>query len=144
MSLRSLLDTPAPVLALEEWLGKLGLLCAGNMAAGDAMAKMGAYARMLTIPECLLTRNTLDAAGREFKWFPSYGELAEFFATHINDLKERQTRAHRIASVQLEPPRSVKSGGGRHASEMTATERAEFVEGVLARYRNASGLGGAA
>jgi hypothetical protein len=141
MAMRTLIDTPASTAALEEWLGKLGLLVAGNMAAGDAMAKMGAYSRMLSVPECLLTRKTLDAAAREFKWFPAYAELVAMFDRHVEDLKVRMDRARRIAAVEFPAPRMVTSGGGggRLASEMSPEEREAFLASVMAPYRKQSG-----
>lgn len=69
---------PADKQLLKRWLSALGVLCAGQMTAADAKAKIGAYVPLLDAPAAVLTKRTLQDAGRQFKWFPSFAELSEF------------------------------------------------------------------
>jgi hypothetical protein len=69
---------PADKALVQKWLQALGVLCAGQMTAADAKAKIGAYVPLLDAPASVLNRRTLADAGRAFKWFPSFAELSEF------------------------------------------------------------------
>lgn len=65
---------------IQSWLATLGLLIAGKMDAEDVQMRLMAYSRlMIDIPPSLLTDKTLRAAALQFKWFPSFSELNDFF-----------------------------------------------------------------
>ena len=69
---------PADEKLVRNWLGRLGVLCAGQMTSADAKIKIENYVPLLKCPASVLNQHTLEDAGRRFKWFPSYAEIAEF------------------------------------------------------------------
>lgn len=95
-----------------QWLATLGVLCAGNMTADDAKTKIAAYRGLLHPVKGVLTQATLDKAGRTFKWFPTYGEIADLLAGEERELRNQLARAKQIrdwkpAEVKREEHRPV-------------------------------------
>ena len=80
---------PAPKELLKAWLSKLGILVTNSMTASDAKAKLAGYASLMEFPETCLTKETLEEAARQFKWFPNYAELCDFFEEKARDDRER-------------------------------------------------------
>jgi hypothetical protein len=98
---------PANPQMVRQWLTALGVLVAGSMTAGDAKAKVGAYAPMLDHPACCYTRETLEEAGREFKFFPSFSEVAAFLdrkAEPVRLLRQRLNAISRAPVTEREAP----------------------------------------
>ena len=89
----------------RKWLTTLGTLVAGNMPVQDARAKLTAYVGLLEMPVGMMTREALDRAGRRFKWFPTYSELAEFVDSEKAALSRNLSRVRAIAG-QGEPSKS--------------------------------------
>ena len=87
---------PVSQIDFAKWLASLGILCAGNMTADDAKAKIGAYKTLMHPPRGVLTQESLDKAGRTFKWFPTYGEVAEFLDAEERELRNQMARAKQI------------------------------------------------
>ena len=102
---------PAPRQKAKDWLAMLGTLCAGQMSAADAKAKIGVYVPLLEAPELVLSRDTLREAGERFKWFPSYAEISEFLAEKVGPMKQLRARLEAIANARpsLPPPPTGKS-----------------------------------
>jgi len=95
---------PAPKEALSKWLNSLGVLCAGRMSAEDAAVKLQAYSAMLEVPASILNKHTLDEAARQFQWFPSYSEIAQFLDPRAAAKTKILDRVRRIAAAS--PTRS--------------------------------------
>ena len=93
------LEDKADGRSIAEWVGKLGILVAGNMTADDARAKMAAYGSMLAgqYPRAMLTRDVLDRAARAFKWFPSYSELSEHLDREFRRMQHERRRLEALA-----------------------------------------------
>jgi len=93
------LENKADGRSIAEWVGKLGILVAGNMTADDARAKMAAYGSMLAgqYPRAMLTRDGLDRAARAFKWFPSYSELSEHLDREFRRMQRERRRLEALA-----------------------------------------------
>jgi hypothetical protein len=90
---------PAGKERMAQWLATLGTISAtGNMTVADAKAKLGAYASLLAYPVACLTRESLDRAGRAFKWFPTYAEIAEFLDAEQRRVETRRKRLERLLS----------------------------------------------
>lgn len=76
----------------------LGALCAGAMSADEARTRIAAYLPLLRPARGALSKESLDRAGRAFKWFPTYGEVAAFLDQEADDLRAQLTRAKRIVA----------------------------------------------
>lgn len=64
---------------VADWLSQLGIMCAGQkMSVADAKEKIATYAMGLRYPPICFTRASLYAAGRHFKWFPTFSELCDW------------------------------------------------------------------
>ncbi|MTJ81748.1 MAG: hypothetical protein F8N37_12120 [Telmatospirillum sp.] len=96
---------PAEPDQAKKWLGMLGTIVAGNMPAAEAQMRLKAYVGLMRIPAGMVNREVLDRAGRRFKFFPAYAELAEFVDAERAKLEERARRLRLIA----EGPRSSAS-----------------------------------
>lgn len=90
---------PAQKEAIREWLKMLGVLCAGNATVADARMKVGAYSAMLNHPASCFTKESLDRAGRRFKFVPSYAELVEFLDAESAPARLAVTRLEKIAAA---------------------------------------------
>jgi hypothetical protein len=88
---------PAPRRLAQQWLGSLGVLTAGKMAAKDTQLKASAYVGLLDYPPCCYTENSLRQAASLFTWFPSYSELAGFLDGRAREPRELVRRLKRIA-----------------------------------------------
>jgi len=112
---------PAPRQKARDWLAMLGTLCAGQMSAADAKAKIGVYVPLLEAPESVLTRDTLRQAGERFKWFPSFAEISDFLAERVGPMRALRARLEAIANAKpsLPPPPT-----GKAWSELTDDEKA--------------------
>jgi hypothetical protein len=95
---------PADKALVAKWLGALGVLCAGQMTAADAKVKIAAYAPLLECPASVLTRRTLQDAGRSFKWFPSFAEVSTFLDCHTWVMRKLAARLKLLSETtpQLE------------------------------------------
>ena len=91
------LATMATGAEIEQFCERLGMMMADGMDPVTAEARIKA-ATMMRVPRCIVvSRDTLDAAGRKFpRFFPSYGELAAFFDERTSDLRAKANRAHAI------------------------------------------------
>jgi hypothetical protein len=90
---------PAPPDAVRKWISTVGALVAGNMSVEDARAKLSAYTKLLEIPLGVVgDDDSLKRAGRRFKWFPAYAELAEFVDQERSRLDRLATRLRIIAN----------------------------------------------
>lgn len=108
---------------VKDWLNALGVMCAGQMTATDAKAKISVYAANLDHPALCFTQETLGEAGRKFKWFPSYAEVIEFL-----DAKARPARAlaYRLKKISEAPEREHKPAQGQTWRSMTPEQREQF------------------
>jgi hypothetical protein len=121
---------PADQQTVKHWLAALGVLVAGQMPAADAKAKLGAFAPMLKHPPVCFTRDTLEAAGRAFKFFPSFSELAAFLDEQMQPLVNLRVRLDTVARApvtEITPP-------PKRYSQLTDDERAQ-VDADFARMR---------
>jgi len=91
------LRTPATANHCARWLASLGNLVAGQMSAQDVRDKLTAYAGNLDYPAGLYTQDSLKAAGKRFKWFPSFAELTEFLDARKADMEAELSRCRAIA-----------------------------------------------
>lgn len=92
--------------AVRQWVGSLGVLTAsGAMGSGDAEAKLDSYPSMLAgrYPAVIFTRDALDRAARQFKFFPSYAELTE----RLDGEVLRRNRASRKLERLIRGPRQM-------------------------------------
>ncbi len=114
---------PADRETVRMWLASLGVMCAGQITAADAKAKIGVYVPNLDHPASCFTKETLTEAGRKFKWFPSYAEIAEFL-----DAKARPARtlAFRLRKISEAPECRDKPQPGQSWLTMTPDQRREF------------------
>lgn len=119
---------PAPQDVFKKWLASLGALCAGNVGLSDAEAKTTAYSKMFDAPTGLLNKTTLDRAARKFKFFPTYGEVVDFFE---EELKEIHREINAIAPITKKQDweiehekRSKNRADPQHVSEAMARYRA--------------------
>lgn len=119
---------PADPQTVRQWLTALGVMVAGQMTAADAKAKVGAYVPMLDHPASCFTRETLEEAGRAFKFFPSFSEVAAFLDSKADPLK---TLRQRLEAVLRAPVTEIEKPAKRY-SELTEAERAE-VDAKFAR-----------
>lgn len=94
----------APDHLVNSWLNALGTLMAGQMTAGDAKVKIAAYAGLLDHPSLCYTQQTLAAAGRKFKWWPSFAELAEFLDDIAREPRRHATRINALANTSPRVP----------------------------------------
>lgn len=64
--------------AARKWLIALGVLSAGSMPPAEAKAKIDAYSPMLAeeFSDWCFTPSSLAFCAKQFKFFPSFGELA--------------------------------------------------------------------
>jgi hypothetical protein len=91
---------PADQKTLTQWLTTLGILCAGQMSAEDAKVKMMAYVPLMDAPAAVLTKQTLQDAGREFKWFPSFQELTAFLDGRTWLMRKLAARLRMLTEMQ--------------------------------------------
>jgi hypothetical protein len=109
------LDALAPVLdpaaqaTIAPWLNRLGAMVASNMSADEARVKAGLMASNLAaeFPIGVFTPETLRAAAREFKWFPSYAELAEYLDREARKLRRLRDRLEAVAGTAKAAPRTA-------------------------------------
>lgn len=96
-----LLEAKASTLQAKEWILSLVMLTGGKqLSTDDAKAKGAAYAAMLVeYPAVLFTRENLQKAAGEFKFFPAYSELAERLDKWLGRLKREQKRLQLLAAV---------------------------------------------
>lgn len=119
---------------IRKWLAALGVLCAGQLTAADAKAKISIYAPMLREHSAAaFTAATLQRAGKKFKWFPSFAEIDEFlrpFTTEAANLAVRldeiSQASERNASQRTSSPANDRPPMGKTWREMNADERAEW------------------
>jgi len=90
-----------------EWVLSLAMLTAGRaMSTEDAKARATAYASMLAdYPAAVLTRESLQRAATDFKFFPSYAELVERLDVEVRRLKREQRKLEQLAEVIAPPTR---------------------------------------
>lgn len=88
---------------VAKWLGSLGVLCAGQMSAADAKAKLGAYSALLDYPAGCFTEASLRDAATRFKWFPAFAEVAEFLDEVAKPIRQKADRLAKIAGAPDEP-----------------------------------------
>jgi hypothetical protein len=112
---------PAPRQKAKDWLAMLGTLCAGQMTAADAKAKIGVYVPLMEAPELVLTRETLREAGERFKWFPSFAEISAFMDEKVGPIKQLRARLEALANAKPTLPPPSK---GKAWSELTDEEKA--------------------
>jgi hypothetical protein len=124
---------PADKQTAREWLMALGVLVAGQMTTNDAKAKIGAYAPLLDHPACCFTRATLEEAGRQFKFFPAFAEIAAFLDEQRAPLVLMRGRLKAIAAVR--PPESRQP----RYSDLSAEQRAQLDE-IMSRFRGSRTL----
>lgn len=118
---------PAPQDVFKKWLASLGTLCAGNMSLADADAKTTAYAAMFDAPIGLLNKITLDRAARKFKFFPTYGEIVDFF-------EEESKEIHREINI-VAPIKKKQDWQIEHEKRSQNRASPEHVSEVMAQYR---------
>jgi hypothetical protein len=107
---------------IRKWLASLGVMCAGQMSATDAKAKMAVLAPMLKHPGSSFTEDTLREAARKFKWFPSFAEVDEFLDKKSRPIKALSYRLQRIiAAPERKPQNNTKAW-----RDMTQEERDAF------------------
>lgn len=126
IALRGKLE-PAPQDVFRKWLASLGTLCAGNVGLADAEAKITAYAAMFEAPIGLLNKTTLDRAAREFKFFPTYGEIVEFF-------EEEAREIHREINT-ICPQRHKQGWEIEHEKREQNRADPKHIAEVMAKYR---------
>lgn len=90
---------PAPRRLVTEWLALLGVLVAGSHSADDAKAKIGAYVALLDHPALCFTSESLRAAGREFRWIPSFAELSAFLDALAKNARDAASRLEVLARL---------------------------------------------
>lgn len=114
---------------IRKWMASLGVMCAGQMSAGDAKAKISVYVPMLDLPACCFTTETLEDAGRKFKWFPSYGELMELLEPKA---RPARTLAFKLRKISEAPERTVRPEPSQKWQTMTPDQRLEFEQRMAA------------
>ena len=108
---------PAPKDRAKQWLATLGTIVAGNMPAAEAQMRLKAYVGLIEIPAGMMTRQLLDRAGRRFKFFPSYSELAEFVDEEKHRLEETARRLRIIAEGEKRQAIPSRGGGFRQIGD---------------------------
>lgn len=114
---------------IREWLGMLGVLCAGKMSADDARTKMIAYSEFLDHPAAVFTKETVQRASREFRkyGFPSHGNIAAFLDREARPILDRLHRLERLAKAT--PTEQPKPRGPSY-QELPPDERAKVDKAV--------------
>ncbi len=83
---------------VADWLSQLGIMCAGpKMSVADAKEKIVTYAIGLRYPPICFTRASLYAAGRHFKWFPTFSELCDWLDAVARPARETLERLEALA-----------------------------------------------
>lgn len=97
---------PAKRAVVATWVAKLGAMAAGRMSADEAQVKVELLSSELCeeYPVGVFTPETLRAAARAFKWFPSYAELAEQLDIEARKLKRLRERLETLARPATPQP----------------------------------------
>src|SRR5579859_6524348 len=83
------------------WLSQLAQLVApGRDSAPDMLARINAMERDLDHPPLCFTDETRIKAGKEFRFFPSFAELAALLDSVRHPYRERLARLRRIGTAQ--------------------------------------------
>lgn len=112
-----------------NWLLMLGAITAGRTSMDDAKVKLTAYRKLLEVPVGIFDDETvMRRAGKRFKFFPSFSELAEFIEAERRRL-DQQARRLRIVAFgrDQEPARGFRVPVRRMAtaSKMNAAPASE-------------------
>lgn len=110
----------------KTWLKTLGTLCASKMTIEDAQMRLLAYVELLDHPEGCFTKATLAEAGRLFRWFPTFSEVAEFLDKKRDAMTRRKERLERIIDAGERKDEPVDTQPAQQ--ELTPEERA-VIEG---------------
>lgn len=111
---------------LRRWLTSLGTLVAANLTLEDARARVSAYTSLLAPVSGALTEDSLDRAGRKFKWFPSYAEIAEFLDGEKAEIEKQLSRAKQIASSELSLPSKSQPRMSKFMEQLKAEDPEKF------------------
>ena len=90
---------PAAQSSLRSWLVSLGALVANSGSDSNASARVDAYSGLVDASAGALTKTSLKRAAAQFKFWPSYSELAEFLAGERSGLIERARRMRAIVDA---------------------------------------------
>lgn len=117
-------DPPAQA-GLKRWLAALALQCATKgTTPADAEVKAVAYAGgpLGDLPALCFTKATLDAAVRNFDWFPSAGELVKFLEAETADRRGqlRIAKQTAMATPQSSPTPAARRGTATRLAELAA------------------------
>ena len=113
---------PADQATVAKWLTSLGVLCAGQTTASDAKTKIAAYAPLMDYPASVLTKQTLQDAGRAFKWFPSFAEVSEFLDGRTWVMRKLAARLRMLAESTPE----IEHQPGSDWKDLTPEQKAEI------------------
>jgi hypothetical protein len=113
---------PADKKLVEKWLKTLGILCAGQMTAVDAQAKISAYVPLLDCPASILNKRTLADAGRAFKWFPSFSEVSAFLNAEAFVMRKLAARLRMLAETTPQ----IEHQPGSDYKELTQEQKDEI------------------
>jgi hypothetical protein len=89
---------------IGTWLNDLAAMTAGQTPLADAKAKIATIAEVLLCDfpdQRCYSKQSLYAAAREFKWFPTYAELSSFMAKWWEANRPRHTALPRIEDPSL-------------------------------------------
>lgn len=108
---------------LKAWMVNLGILCAGQMTAGDAKVKIAAYLPLMDIPPAsIVTKRTLADAGNLFKWFPSFAEINQFFRERSFPMVRLAARLKQLADTTPQ----IEHQPGSDWNSLTPEQKAEI------------------
>lgn len=99
---------------------------AANMTAQDAQARMEGYTELLAPVVGALTLDSLDRAGRKFKWFPSYAEIAEFLDAEKAEIEKQLARARQIAEADISLPKKELPRMSKYMMDLKASDPETF------------------
>lgn len=104
---RRALDALAPLtaaatrVAIVPWISRLGAMTGAPMTADEARVKAELLASNLAeeYPAGVFTPETMRAAAKAFKWFPSYAELCERLDLEARKLRRLKERLSAVAGA---------------------------------------------
>lgn len=112
---------------MRQWLLDLAPLVAAAISLEDARARLEAYVGLLDYPAGCFTQASLRKAGRRFRFFPAFAELAEFLDAHLLELREKRRRLELIAA----PPAAPRQGSKPEPVSLEERQRVGALFGKL-------------
>lgn len=88
--------------------------------------RVSAYTALLGPVSGALTEDSLDRAGRKFKWFPSYAEIAEFLDGEKAEIEKQLARARQITEADISLPRKELPRMSKYMVDLKASDPETF------------------